>query len=335
MASKNEISQLIEKLDQEITTTIESVVKSFAGQIVLGYNTAAFLSRKMLIAATIQPMNDIHKNYVQLLDGKESTIETLKEALTLPLHDQEQLGTELKLRYINWKKIQIPNFPYVRAEKIVDIFDFPSTDEQQRYDDIIKQAKALTITNKFNWSKYFRAESGRLEFSPEDEKDLLSQHTLFANEDQLEDIISVHLLCMSLNNLKMEDYSFQELPEIDHRIMRMIDVGIAGNSISVDIDKINGLGVEQQIEDQQHFELLGTNDDGLPMFFFNGRAFEYTAPRFGSPFPDDIDEEQSRARLDVKRLVDQDPEKFIKTSMSLVKIGSGIVREIALPVVTA
>ena len=325
LENSNMMSDMLNAFSSEVQEKISAMISELGGSnIILGYDYILFTSKKQLVEQNILHLNEMLNLYTKFLKGKIPNSDTWSEVLSLPLTKGHFIN-ELKKRYIDWNKVAITNFP-LKISKLIELFEF-STEEEGMLSDFLRLADGFDAAVSLKeYIKYFDTETGNLRFNEIHEAELLKKCTKYVNEKMLYDILSTQLFCVALNNLKTQDYSFNELPEVDVRIMSMISQDDSfGSSISVDLKNISGEGFSE-IHPETEFEYLGESEStGLPIFKVNGVEYEYTSRAFSSPFKEYSEGTQkvSINILELKSVAKR--EAFIKYSLKLLDKGSGII----------
>lgn len=326
------MSEVLKMFAELVDSQLDQCLKQNGqGNTILGYDMIAFSSKKNVILQNIQLLNDLMTLYSKYLVGKPIDKETLTEILALPIDSNNLLVLELKKKYLEWNKIQIPEFPFVKMSKLIEIFEF-SNDAEELIKEFVSRASQIESSQSVealrHYKKYFDSGIQSLSFSENHESQLLHSCTSYVSEHKLHDILSAHLLCVALNNLKRQDYDFNEMPEIDFRIMNMISVKEHGSYVEVDLDAINGEGISEESPDVE-FEYLGESKiSGLPIFRLGDIEYEYVAPAFLSPFNEQVNAGNSSDTKRIEILDYTSPvrrEQFIRYSLRLAKLGSGVI----------
>lgn len=259
------IEEVLTSFSDGIEQLILKIQKQFDGRIIKGYESFKFKSKKRSILQFVEAANPLLQNYCKLLYDRKPDMIMVDEIMSLLL-TPKQAEQQLKLKYLDCKEISIPNFRY-KKERLAEVYDYPE-DDQLLINSIIEKINFIQFAEAEEYKRYFNNEASAFEFTDADEANLLEQYTLYMSLDDISQMISLHLFCEGLSNIKTdEDYSFKSLPEIDHTIMRYIKIDTAKSrpiengklkiggyetGISVDIDKFNnpdgstpGIGVSQ------------------------------------------------------------------------------------------
>lgn len=249
------ISDVLEYFDNGLLTLLGQVSEHFAGKIVRGYRSQDLYFEKHRITAGIQDLNLLIENYLSVFPSLKPSRETLDEIVSQNADTVEQVEINLKLKYIKDNEIEIPNFPNYKRSKLIEAYDFPTAVESgiKLISTTLQSSKDL-IMGKRNLFDYFNQASGFFEFSDDAETELVKKFTMYASDEEISEVVSLNMFCIGLSNLKSPGYSFKELPEIDHRLMKMIkikrdDIG-REREIVVDIDRINN--PQQYAEDPRN-----------------------------------------------------------------------------------
>ena len=327
------IKDILGHFDEQINSAIEKLSADYSGVIAIGFNTAVFASKISLIKTGVETINQFHDIYLKFLKGKEAGLESIKEVISLKFTKTEALAYELKLRYIKWNNISIPNFQYIKPEKMVELVELPDEDAVLLNQCTLLKDK-LRLVDGNELLSYYNA--GKLEFTKEHEEDLYKTCVVFADEHQVSEILHTHLTCVSLNALKKPGYSFKELPEIDHRLLSRIRIDDHGDYIAVDLKKFAGKDIEinfPNADDNYHFEILKSEDPSLPEVFFNGKHYKFTCPSISDPerhetFPGSGVSRSIRFADLVASEHLEDRKLLIRVMIKLIKIRSGAIAEV-------
>lgn len=225
------LSDLLLQFDEELTSVIDKITESYSRRLIKGYKLQLFHSGKNMIASGVSAGNKLVEDYCHLFKGKnpsKQTVEEVRSFIKCSANTEERVS-ELRRRYIHHYNI-VEKFPDVKLSKILEIYDFPQRDEKL----IVKlcdtpRADLLSMD-------YYNEKNTLFEFTDKHEAELLERCTVYATRHELVEILSLHLACIGLSNLKAPDYSFKELPEIDHRLLKKVQIAKYGDGISVDLN---------------------------------------------------------------------------------------------------
>lgn len=232
---KTAIYNLVSEFNNEIEQAFIRVSEKFSDKIKVGYNRNEFNGMETRLIKNIEAINELVDFYSTLLEGKEVSLQLFKELQNLPFESPTQIECELKKRYLQWNKITIPNFPNFKIDKLIEAYDFPIED-LVLIEKIVSISEEMGKTLSFDYEKYYDNDAQELVLTDIYKDELLEQFAVYISLDQVSDILSLHLLCVALNNLKRAPYEFNSLPEIDFRLMSRITND--GNDIALDIDKV-------------------------------------------------------------------------------------------------
>ena len=230
------INDLLNAFDSQLQEVILAISQSFDSKMKIGYRKSEFNSALRHIYNKIKAINEVAEFYCVLLKGKSiSSIDLFEELQSLPFENPSKVEAELKKTYMEWYKIAIPNFPNFNVNKLIESYDFPN-EHQEMIDKIKSSIDRLGEDLRFDYKTYFDDKSGLLVFTDSQEKALQEKYAVYASHEQVSEILSLHLLCVGLNSLRKDPYTFKsKLPEIDYRIMGKL---LIAHDIAVDTAKI-------------------------------------------------------------------------------------------------
>jgi hypothetical protein len=228
------LKDVVEYFSVGIDKLIEETARNYEGKILKGYHSFSYQCERSKILSGIKTINAAAQIYAKLLDKQLSTEDLRQFTRFLVGTNHETTYRELKRRYVKSRNISIPNLPF-KEDKLIEVYDF-NAQVLELIDSIV--ALANTINGKPElYLQYLKTPSNLFEFSEEDDSILLDRYTVWSSTSEISEAICLEMLCQALTNLKKPGYSFDELPEMDHRLVPMIKVDKLDDSVTFDLGR--------------------------------------------------------------------------------------------------
>jgi hypothetical protein len=239
-AAAKSLTELAERFAERINTAIHEVCGSFEDLITLGYKTQEYRTRKREIEEHIQIFNAMFETYLGIFKGKRPALATAKEIFLLPLSNADQLTADLKIQYLKHHNISIPNFPHFKLSVLVDAYEFPAVD-LKAIESFVKFAGMLDHKS-FNESylQFFDTSKAQMALSRKQDLALIQEHTVYASEEKIMEVLSAILLASGLDSLRTLGYSMHELPELDIRLMKLLKISQDRRHIDINLNHFVG-----------------------------------------------------------------------------------------------
>lgn len=254
------IKGLFEVIDQKIKDVIVSIaeIANDDVKINVGYNKSKHFQECERITKLVDEANVINENYCLVL-GKQESLSTLNEfiqianAMDINIQNTTEIEYYLKEKYLILHSVPTA-FPGFKKKSLIEAFDFP-----QEVDDSInaisQSVKSVLSPNKLSdltmVVPYWKEDNSDFEFTKEDAEALKVKYSILIDQYQIAEMISLKLLCHGMNNLRKEPYSFANLPEIDYRLMELLEVEYNSNVVDVNVEKVAdkyGIGFTTQMK---------------------------------------------------------------------------------------
>ena len=239
MEQRKETLKTLHEVINAFTIGIDGLLKEvadkFDGKIVKGYRSMSFQSQVASVKNGVAALNEVLPKYCTLMGLEHPSITIMEELFDLLRNSKERRIVELKVKYLKYRNISIPNVPF-KIEKLAEAYDFPEEHEQLCNE--IASIDPIKDTNKYR--AYFNQDKKMFVFTTEHEKDILEEHTVYVTTEEMSQAMCLEMLCQALNNLKRDNnYSFKELPEIDHRLISNLSIDPLLDQVSFNLDMFN------------------------------------------------------------------------------------------------
>lgn len=241
MEKPSHIGEVLDAFSQGVESCIGNIAQKFKDKIVMGYRSQSYHSHKQILERYLEDLNELVEIYKELFADPTHPSDILNSILDAV--GTEKIESKVRGMYLDSRQVKVPGVP-IKREKLIEVYDYPEEDENSIKNLVEKLEKISGYKKGYNWTEHLNEQTGKLELSAIQDSKLLEQYTVYATIEELSEIVSLHLLCAGLTNLKAKDYTFKDLPEIDHRILQKIKIdkdrlGIRELGLSVDIDKMN------------------------------------------------------------------------------------------------
>ena len=249
------IVDLVNAFNSKLVKAIEEIADQFINtdKMFIGYNQMGFDQRICKIKDEIEILNSMLQNYQSLFPQEKASLELLDKVNKL-LQDSD-IETTLKSRYLEANNISIPSFPNIRMDKLVELYAYPA-EAEATIQAIVEEADRYNAHHLPGTLNYLfdndKRELVLTQYHIDKERE---RFAIYINTEQVAEIINLHLFCIGLDNSRGPEYSFNDLPEIDYRIMSKIKVYPNGH-LMIDVLKLE--------------EYLKVNSHRLPVIRFKG-----------------------------------------------------------------
>jgi hypothetical protein len=318
------VKEIIDLVNNAVEAATEKALKKVEN-VVLGYNTVKIHAEKQLANECINNTNKLLELYSKLA-GKEINTDLLSEVMELIKAPNSELLYSLKKTWIIANKI---NEPYPNLLNVlVKGFDEYPEEVMSMMNEIVKIHKGFTIPKGWDFSEYWDGQ--KLSWDSQHEDALISKHTLYADEDDINHIVKLQLICNALSNLEGVFYT-ERLPDIPIEMVRCLTVNPLYKAVEINISKVIGEDMENDL-DNFDMEILGTNGAGLPVMLVNGKKYEFISPSFRGLFPNARHLAFSEGATEITKVKDlmlpDNRAKLITAVSRLIKKRSTVLREV-------